>query len=110
MLSQRFLLVPLFPVLAALIASGCDDPCLSLARTLCRCERTETEQISCIQRVEAVAVPNPTPEEQDCCVQLLESCNCDALGDGDLAACGIAQEEDESAQRQCLVSESREPG
>jgi hypothetical protein len=110
MLSQRFPLLSLFLVLVALAASGCEDPCLSLARELCRCERTETEQLSCIELVETVSVPDPTEEEQDCCVQLLESCNCDALGDGDLAACGIAQEEDASVPRQCLVSESREPG
>ena len=108
MLAQRPTTVLAF---AAVIgaATGCDDPCLALTRDLCMCERTEFDQQSCVQRIESVSVSAPTEAEEDCCVRLQETCTCDKLGAGNLAACGIAQEEEATEVRQCLVSESLEP-
>ncbi len=109
MLSQRMLSVLAFAASAA--ASGaCDDPCLALTRDLCYCERTEFDQQACVRRIEAVSVPTPTEAEEDCCIRLQETCNCDDLAAGNLAACGIAQEADDPAQpRQCLVADSLDP-
>jgi hypothetical protein len=108
MLAQRATAVLAFATLLG-VAPACDDPCLALTRDLCLCERTEFDQQSCIQRIEAVSVSAPTSAEEDCCIRLQETCTCDQLGDGNLAACGIAQEQESTEVRQCLVTESLEP-
>ena len=111
MLAQRIGSVLAFTSVLAVAASGCDDPCLALTRDLCMCERTEFEQQACVQRIEAVSVPAPTAIEEDCCIALQESCTCDELAEGNLAACGVAQEQDAAApeRRQCVVTESLDP-
>ena len=93
---------------------GCGDPCLQLSRDICRCERTEFEQQACIQRVEAAALDvDLSAGQEDCCADLRDSCTCDRLAAGDLAACGLAQEEEaerqETGQRPPSQSQMR-PG
>ena len=109
MLTQRIRLILAFAALGT--ASGaCDEPCLALTRSLCFCERSELEQQACVRRVEAVAITAPTEAEENCCIRLQETCNCDDLADGNLAACGITQEtEDTAPLRECLVADSIEP-
>ncbi|OGQ77681.1 MAG: hypothetical protein A2289_06350 [Deltaproteobacteria bacterium RIFOXYA12_FULL_58_15] len=110
MLAQRWTQILLFVAIASAAVPACDDPCLELSRDICRCERTEYDQQACIQRVEAVALEaEPTGGEEECCAQLRESCTCDGLAAGDLAACGLAQEEEGTLERQCLVPESLAP-
>jgi hypothetical protein len=70
---------------------GCEDPCVALAKDVCRCFDSETEQKSCIQNVEDEAGKKDlTQSEQDVCEGLLDTCTCSALDDGEYALCGMA--------------------
>lgn len=78
-------------ILAAFLgAAGCDPPCVALAKEVCRCEATEREQRACIERVEDDAsAREATDEESARCEELLDTCSCERLDAGDLAACGL---------------------
>ena len=70
---------------------SCEDPCVALAKDVCRCEEQETEQKSCIQNVEDEAGGKDLSQsEQDLCESLLDTCTCDALDQGEYALCGMA--------------------
>jgi hypothetical protein len=92
----------------AFAVAACSDPCVELARKVCRCERSETEQQACIQRIDSVE-ERTSEKDRDCCALLLDRCNCNKLADGDLAACGIAQEADDPNAGECVVPESESP-
>lgn len=73
--------------------SACGDACEALAKEICRCGRTQNEQDACIQRVNNdTSVGTPTDAQKAECERLLDACTCDKLGQGDLAACGLAKQ------------------
>ncbi len=75
----------------AVSASACGNACEALAKEICRCGRTQNEQDACIQRVNSdTSVPTPNDAQKQECERLLDECTCDKLGQGDLAACGLA--------------------
>ena len=80
--------------LMALVAAGCGDPCVDLSHKICRCEPNDIEQRACMQRVDNDAATRKTNEKQrNECNQLIDTCSCSKLAEGDLAACGLAQPE-----------------
>jgi hypothetical protein len=88
-------LYALLLVAAAALGVACDDPCTELANTICDCEDTESRQQTCRNEVEAKAEAKPPDDAaQDRCQSILDAdtCNCDALAEGQLAACGLAEE------------------
>ncbi len=91
-------LYPLLLCLFALAGVACEDPCAELSNQVCACEPTESRQQTCMTEVEADADADPpTDAEQDKCEAILaaESCNCDNLAQGNLAACGLAEQRSE---------------
>jgi hypothetical protein len=105
MLAQRAFL---FASLCAGLAAGCSDPCTELAEKVCECEKTETAQQACLERIDATEPDHTVKDaELDCCSARLEECTCKRLADGDLAACGLAQESDSEPPQACLIPESR---
>ncbi len=104
MLAQRVLGMLLLVGGASL--AGCDDPCVELSRQRCDCERNETAQRACRQRVdETEPTRDATQAEFDCCSRLLDTCTCERLAAGDLAACGVAQESDSSPPAECRAAD-----
>ncbi len=77
---------------------SCGNPCLDVAKQVCRCKATEYEQRDCVRNVTAAAgaKDSPSTEETEQCSELLSStCSgddvCERLADGDLAACGLTE-------------------
>jgi hypothetical protein len=89
MLAQRGLTV-LF--LLALLLAGCGDPCTDLSKKICKCKPTAMEQQSCTQAISDSTRSTATKAEQETCSNLLDTCSCDKLEHGDLAACGLSEE------------------
>ena len=86
-------LVPFF----ALLLAACGHPCTDLSNTICNCEKTESAQQACQQRVKAENDATPPSDSQEkCCQDILDrnSCTCDKLAAGDLAACGLTEQND----------------
>jgi hypothetical protein len=79
-------------VLAIAHAAGCGDACHHLAVHICQCGRTQIEQASCIQRVNTDTSAHVTPADKKVCEQLLDTCTCQALSEGNLEACGLSNE------------------
>lgn len=78
-------------IVTATSVSACGNACEALAKEICRCGRTQNEQNACIQRVNNdTSVASPTEAQKAECERLLDECTCDKLGQGDLAACGLA--------------------
>lgn len=74
-------------------ATGCEDACVELSKVVCKCEPTEAEQRACTQRVDNEAANETTTDaEKERCETLLDECDCDKLEQGDLAACGLADD------------------
>ena len=76
------------------LISACGNPCLTLAKDVCKCEPTETLQRSCIDSLSDDSDGGPSQEEQNVCSDLLSTtCTgedlCERLARGDLAACGL---------------------
>ncbi|MEZ0314601.1 MAG: hypothetical protein ACAI38_22760 [Myxococcota bacterium] len=87
----RRLTMTLGVILAAAWTSACGDACEALAKEICRCGRTQNEQDACVQRINNdTSVARPTEAQKAECERLLDECTCDKLGQGDLAACGLA--------------------
>lgn len=87
------LLSALVVLFAMHFVTACGDACTSLARKICRCERNQNDQQACISRVTSdTSVGSATEEEVAVCRRLDDTCNCQALANGDLAACGLAKE------------------
>nr|ADI21641.1 hypothetical protein [uncultured myxobacterium HF0130_06F04] len=85
---------------AAFLASliSCGNPCLDVAKQICRCEPTEYEQRQCVQAVtaEANAKEDPTQAQTEQCSELLSTtCTgddlCERLENGEVNACGLTQ-------------------
>ena len=71
---------------------GCDDPCLSLSKKICKCEKTQSLQQACTRRVQDLADSlGATHEQNNHCADLIDGCTCAKLADGDLAACGLTE-------------------
>ncbi|MEM6732675.1 MAG: hypothetical protein AAF658_14040 [Myxococcota bacterium] len=75
------------------LSQGCDDSCRDLSEQICQCESTQTSQSACLQRLDqregAVVVGT---EDLERCNALIDTCTCDALANGDYAACGLSVE------------------
>lgn len=79
---------------AALVPpAACGHPCRDLSDTICRCAQTTEEEQRCIRQVHALASQDKRVHDANAtrtCAALLETCTCEALAAGDLAACGLA--------------------
>lgn len=84
----RFLLTLALAV-SALGLIGCDGPCRSLAERVCSCEPNNTEQQTCLLKVQIRGDTPVSMAEEARCSELLDSCSCEALADEDYLACGI---------------------
>ncbi len=89
MLAQRLPAILAF----LLMAQACGDPCTDLAKKICKCEPTQTLQQACEQRVSNSGRGKPNDQEADVCDAKLETCTCASLAEGDLEACGLAEED-----------------
>lgn len=80
----------------ALIAplAACGDPCRDLSDTVCNCMPSRQEQQACRKRVHALAAQNSdlSRDAKATCSELLQTCSCEALAQGDFSACGLAQD------------------
>jgi len=78
-------------VAVALSAAGCTSPCVSLADTICDCKPNQPERNLCAQQVSEsrAGKGDVTDAETAVCEGLLDSCTCEALEGGNLAACGL---------------------
>lgn len=77
------------------MGGSCLDPCSQLAQKICSCLPTAAEQASCNQ--EATIQQNARSNtlqatDRTYCTQKLSECECRALKEGNLAACGLARE------------------
>jgi hypothetical protein len=71
---------------------ACGNPCQDLGHAICNCEATAAAQQNCTANVDNEAKnQSPSKAQQQCCSALLNTCTCDQLADGNLAACGLAQ-------------------
>jgi len=70
---------------------ACDSACTDLNKTICSCEPNETRQRACLERVSAGS-KSVDAAGLEACENLIDTCNCAALADGNLAACGLAKE------------------
>ena len=82
----------------ALVLVNCGNPCLDVAKQICRCKATEYEQRQCVRSVTAEADANesPTQTETDQCSELLATtCTgddiCERLDNGEISACGLTE-------------------
>ncbi len=78
-------------LLAQLALVGCSSPCDELATKICSCEIDASHTQACNDRV-ASDTATATKAQQDRCAQLVDTCNCNALACGNLAACGLAKD------------------
>ena len=83
----------LLSLLGIVLISACDNPCMALAKDVCKCEPTETLQRSCIASLTDDS-DGPTEEQLDVCSELLSTtCTgedlCERLAQGELEACGL---------------------
>lgn len=75
------------------ILGGCLNPCDQLADRICECEETELQRQQCQQRVEIQKQQRDASEKNKAdCEAALVTCTCQALDDGNLAACGFVRE------------------
>jgi hypothetical protein len=77
---------------AALLASGCTDPCVALAERICNCEPTLRDRRSCtIERVtNQQGRVQISDDDRAACSAALDTCTCAALDENNLEACGFA--------------------
>ncbi|MHB1847367.1 MAG: hypothetical protein ACYCWW_21290 [Deltaproteobacteria bacterium] len=79
----------------ALLGTGCQSDCYTLALNICECAPSQIQQQSCQSQI-AVVNGTATPTGQDLarCTQFLNSCDCRMLETNTLAAkvaCGLAR-------------------
>jgi len=78
--------------LSGLGTTSCQGPCRTLAEQVCRCSDSPREQQACEVRVDANARGQTiTDEEAERCEALLDVCTCEALQQGERAACGLSE-------------------
>lgn len=77
------------------LLTGCGDPCKELAQKICSCEESPNDEQACLDRVEAESSNlDLTDAENNVCAEKLDTCKCNKLRAGDLAACGLALDND----------------
>jgi hypothetical protein len=88
--------VLLAPLVAALVGTGCADPCVQLAERICGCEPTDVERRACrADRITGQSGRVETDEaEAAFCAEKLETCDCRAIDENDLEKCGFVPEGD----------------
>ena len=74
----------------ALAGAACTDPCVALAQEYCGCLPNRLERDACLRQAQS-SQPELTGDEEDVCSSLLDTCTCEAVERGDLAACGLAK-------------------
>ena len=89
MLAQRGAVIL---VIVALPLVGCSDTCTDLAKKICSCRPTQTEQQACDQTISSSSRPGASKKEQEVCSERLDTCTCDALKEGQLELCGLADQ------------------
>ena len=79
--------------LCALPLLGCKGNCRALSEKLCDCELNSVDRDSCLARASSQeGNTGPTPEEEDVCAQLLETCQCGNISTPEgKEACGLAR-------------------
>lgn len=80
-------------------AAACGDPCRELSDSICKCMPSRAQAQACRKRVHALAAQNSrnaatqaTPAQESACHDLLQSCSCERLAQGDFSACGLAED------------------
>ena len=79
-----------------LALATCGHPCRDLSDTVCRCAQTAELETRCIRQVRALASQDRHGDDAAStqkCAALLETCTCERLAAGDLAACGLATQD-----------------
>lgn len=85
-------------LVAAALASGCQDPCVALAERICNCEPTPADRRSCrtdrvVNRQSQVQI---TDEDRTFCQAKLDTCECTDVDENRLDQCGfVVQPESE---------------
>jgi hypothetical protein len=79
---------------ALIVASACQDPCVTLAERICNCEATSGDRATC--RTERIVNQQSSTKIEDAdravCEKKLDTCTCAALDVNDLDACGFVPE------------------
>lgn len=90
----RAALVSATAVFAVALGVGCTDPCVVLAERICNCESTASGRRSCIaDRITNQQGRVETSEaDQAFCTDKLETCDCQAIDENNLEACGFVEE------------------
>ena len=85
----------LWAALMACALAHCGDPCRELSDAVCDCMPTRSQQQACRKRIHALAAQRSDSADKavrTTCESLLATCTCEALAQGNLAACGLAAE------------------
>ena len=81
----------------AIVGVGaCGHPCRELSDRVCRCAQNADQEARCLRQVRALASQDKLGHDAEAtrqCVAFLQTCTCEALAAGDLAACGLAKQE-----------------
>jgi hypothetical protein len=77
--------------LTLVCAVHCSKPCKDLARQICACETTQAAKSACNDRADQEAKNYKVSKTtENICASLKDSCTCEKLASGDLAACGLS--------------------
>lgn len=82
-------------LVAALGAISCGHPCRELSDRVCRCAQNAEQEARCLRQVRSLASQDRGGRDAEAarqCAELLDTCTCEALAAGDLAACGLAKQ------------------
>lgn len=74
---------------------ACGDPCTELAKKICDCSTTISEQQACTQRVDQTGKKSSfSSAQKEQCEHWIDLCDpvCDTLHRGELDKCGLANE------------------
>lgn len=76
-----------------LLSAGCRSQCRALSEKLCQCETNTNEREACLRRASSEESRiAPSPEHEDLCESLMDSCDCNNLGTVEgKRACGLAR-------------------
>ena len=82
-------------IASALLLGACSNPCRALSDQICDCKPNQPEQSACRERVRLSEneLDEVTEAQAQACEQHLDTCTCEAVDDGDLAACGLSKTE-----------------
>jgi hypothetical protein len=77
--------------LAAPLA-GCGNACSALSEKICECRPNQPERNACVEqiRLSEIGKDEVSEAEAAACEARLETCTCESIEDGALAACGLA--------------------